>query len=60
MHRIGWVDALLGGLAPGAPWLARIPLAGWVEGERVGAVMLRVWRALFTALPVHAAALERA
>ena len=60
VHRIGWVDPLLGGLAPGAPWLARLPLAGWLEGERAGAVMLRVWRALFAALPGHAAALERA
>jgi len=60
VHRIGWVDALLDGLAPGAPWLARVPLAGWFEGERVGAVMLRVWRALFASLPAHAAVLERA
>jgi aminoglycoside phosphotransferase (APT) family kinase protein len=59
-HRIGWVDRLLDGLAPGAPWLARVPVAGWVEGERAGPVMLRVWRALFAALPAHAAALERA
>ena len=60
VHRIGWVDELLGGLTPGAPWLARLPLAGWVEGERTGPVMLRVWRALFAALPAHAAALARA
>jgi aminoglycoside phosphotransferase (APT) family kinase protein len=60
VHRIGWVDPLLDALSPGAAWLARVPLAGWVEGERTGPVMLRVWRALFAALPAHAAALERA
>jgi aminoglycoside phosphotransferase (APT) family kinase protein len=60
VHRIGWVDELLGGLTPGAPWLARLPLAGWVEGQRTGPVMLRLWRALFAALPAHAAALEGA
>jgi hypothetical protein len=59
VHRIGWVDPLLDGLAPGAAWLARVPVAGWIEGERAGAVMLRTWRALFAALPAHAEALER-
>jgi len=59
-HRIGWVDGLLDDLAPGAAWLARIPVAGWLEGRRVGPVMLRTWRALFEALPGHLAALERA
>lgn len=57
VHRIGWVDGALAGLAPGAGWLSRIPLLGWVEGERAGAVMLRTWRALFAGLPRWRAAL---
>lgn len=59
-HRIGWVDGLLDELAPGAAWTARIPVLGWLEGRRVGPVMLRTWRALFAALPGRLAALERA
>jgi hypothetical protein len=56
-HRIGWVDALLDDLAPGAGWTARVPGIGWLEGARVGPVMLRTWKALFDALPGHLAAL---
>jgi hypothetical protein len=58
VHRIGWIDPLLDGLAPAAAWTARLPGVGWIEGERPGPVMLRVWRALFAGLPGWAAGLR--
>jgi hypothetical protein len=51
VHRLGWIDAQLDGLAPGAALRARVPIAGALEGARFGPVMLRVWRALFGRLP---------
>jgi hypothetical protein len=57
VHRIGWVDGLLDGLAAAAGWRSRLPGLGAVEGERIGPVMLRTWRALFEGLPRWRAAL---
>ena len=57
-HRLGWIDAQLDGLARGAAFRARVPLAGAFEGARFGPVMLRVWRELFAGLPSSARALR--
>jgi hypothetical protein len=58
VHRLGWIDAQLDALAPGAALRARVPIAGAFEGARFGPVMLRVWRELFAELPRCARALR--
>ena len=57
VHRIGWIDGQLDGLARGAAVAARVPLLRRVEGRRLGPVMLGVWRELFAGLEACAEAL---
>jgi aminoglycoside phosphotransferase (APT) family kinase protein len=57
LHRLGWIDGQLDGLASGAALAARVPLLRRIEGRRPGPVMLGVWRELFAGLEGFAAAL---